>query len=94
MKPYNREEIREIINVRSKEEGVELSDDAIEYLTEVGLKTSLRYAVQLLAPSLELAKLQGRKKVTSDDVKRAQELFIDVKKSVSYLKSYEEMFLK
>ena len=94
MKPYTEDEIREIIKVRSREEGVELSDDAIEYLTKVGLETSLRYAVQLLAPSLEIAKLQGRNNVTSDDVKKAQEMFIDVKRSVSYLKSYEEKFLK
>ena len=94
MKPYSEEEVREIIKVRAKEEGVELTDDALELLTKIGLESSLRYAVQLLAPSLEVAKFQGRTKITSDDVRKAQEMFIDVKRSVSYLKEYEEKFLK
>jgi TBP-interacting protein len=94
MKPYTEDEIREILKVRAKEENVKLSDDALEALTKIGTETSLRYAVQLLAPSLEIAKYQGRDVVTSEDVKRVHEMFIDVKRSVSYLKKYEEMFLK
>jgi TBP-interacting protein len=94
MKPYTEDEIREILKVRAKEENVKLSDDALEVLTKIGTETSLRYAVQLLAPSLEVAKYQGRDVVTSEDVKRVHEMFIDVKRSVGYLKKYEEMFLK
>lgn len=94
MKPYTEDEVREIIKVRAKEENVKLSDDALELLTRIGAETSLRYAVQLLAPSLELAKYRGSDSVTAEDVKQAYEMFIDVKRSVSYLKSYEEKFLK
>ncbi|MEM4576940.1 MAG: RuvB-like helicase [Candidatus Nezhaarchaeales archaeon] len=94
MKPYTEDEVREIIKVRAKEENVKLSDDALELLMRIGAETSLRYAVQLLAPSLELAKYRGRDSVTAEDVKQAYEMFIDVKRSVSYLKSYEEKFLK
>ncbi|MEM0232786.1 MAG: RuvB-like domain-containing protein, partial [Candidatus Nezhaarchaeales archaeon] len=94
MRPYTEDEVKEILKVRAKEEGVKLSDDALEVLTKIGVESSLRYAVQLLAPALEIAKYQGRDVVTSEDVKRACEMFIDVKKSVSYLKKYEEMFLK
>ncbi len=43
--PYKKEEIREIVKIRAKEEKIEVSEEAIEYLAELGgEKTSLRYA--------------------------------------------------
>ncbi|MDI9619753.1 MAG: RuvB-like domain-containing protein [Candidatus Nezhaarchaeota archaeon] len=94
MRPYTEEEVKEIIKVRAKEEGVDLEDAALDTLTKIGLEASLRYAVQLLAPSLEVAKINKRTRVSVEDVKSAQEMFVDVKRSVSYLKSYEDRFLK
>jgi len=94
LRPYTEDEVREIIKVRAREEEVELSDEALQLLTKIGVEASLRYAVQLLAPSMEIAKINGRKSISSDDVKKACEMFIDVKRSVKYLKEYEEMFLK
>ena len=91
--PYNESEIEAIIRIRASEMGVELSDDALRKLTELGVKFSLRYAVQLLAPANEFAKLRNSDKIDVEDVERAAELFVDVSTSSSYLKKWEEKML-
>jgi TBP-interacting protein len=91
---YTADDIREILKIRAAEEKVELDEDALNKLVDVGVKGSLRYAVQLLSPSLELAKQRGRSKVTGEDVELAKELFVDVKQSMAYLKAYEDKLLK
>jgi len=92
--PYTPEEIREIISIRAEEEDVKLTKEALEELVKIGSESSLRYAVQLLEPARIIALREGREEVTVEDVRRARELFIDVKTSVNYLKQYEEKFLK
>ncbi|HIP25690.1 MAG TPA: RuvB-like helicase [Archaeoglobus profundus] len=91
--PYSREEIRKIIEIRAAEMGIILSDEALEKLTELGEKNSLRYATQLLAPAYELAKLRNSNKVELEDVERAASLFVDVNQSSEYLKKWEEKML-
>jgi len=54
-RPYTKEEIREILKIRAAEEKVELEEEALELLTEIGAEKSLRYAVQLLTPAKILA---------------------------------------
>ena len=93
-KPYSADEIREIIKIRAKEEEVDLTEEALEELTKIGTERSLRYAVQLLAPAKVIAENRGSKKVEAQDIRRAKELFVDVKESAKYLKEYEESFLK
>ena len=93
-KPYNREEIKEILKIRAKEEGVKIDDKALDSLTEIGLERSLRYAVQLLTPSRIIAKLRGSNNVEIADVERVKRLFADIRESARYLKEYEEKFLK
>ncbi|MFA4663177.1 RuvB-like helicase [Pyrococcus kukulkanii] len=86
--PYKKEEIREIVKIRAKEEGIELSDEALEYLAELGEKTSLRYAVQLLAPASIIA---GGKRVEKEHVEKAKEYFADVKRSIAFVEKLEGM---
>ncbi len=86
--PYKREEIREIVKIRAKEEKIEVSEEAIEYLAELGEKTSLRYAVQLLAPASVLAR-GGR--VEKEHVERAKEYFADIKRSIQFVEKLEGM---
>ncbi len=92
-RPYNKEEIRKILEIRLIEEKVEMEEDALEYLTEIGEKASLRYAVQLIAPASNIALYNKRRKISKEDVKEAEKLFADVKRSMKYLKEYEEMML-
>ena len=93
-RPYNAEEIREIIKIRASEEEIEITGEALEELVKIGVETSLRYAVQLMEPARIIAMNNGRSKVTVEDVKKAHSLFIDVNSSVKYLKEYEEKFMK
>jgi len=93
-KPYERDEIKSIIEVRTKEESVELSPEALEELTNVGLSSSLRYAVHLITPCYIIAKRKGKQRVEADDVKDAIELFVDLKTSIKTLKEYEELYMK
>lgn len=92
-KSYNKEEIRKIVEIRAKSEKIKLSEEALEYLTEIGSKTSLRYAIQLLAPAFEVAKEKKSEKIEKEHIVYVEKLFADVKKSVEYLKEYEKEFL-
>ena len=91
--PYSREEIQTIIEIRAAEMGITLSKEALEKLTQLGVENSLRYATQLLAPANEFAKLRNSGKVEIEDVERGAEIFVDVTKSSSYLKRWEEKMI-
>ncbi len=92
--PYEAEAVREILKIRAGEENIKLSDDALEFLTELGVKVSLRYAIQLMAPAFERAKLNGRNEVTREDIEALRGVFASVEESVEHLKQYEEKYLK
>jgi len=92
-RPYKKEEIKKILQIRMAEEKIDMEDDALEYLTEIGIQASLRYAVQLMAPAANIARNNNRRKIKKEDVEKARELFHDVKRSVEYLKEYEKMML-
>ncbi|MCS7364427.1 MAG: hypothetical protein NDF54_03190 [archaeon GB-1867-035] len=91
---YSAEEIKEILQIRAREEKVKLSEEALETLTKIGEETSLRYAAQMLTPAQIIAKRKGRDTVTAEDVKEIRTLFADVKQSSEYLKKYEAEMLK
>jgi TBP-interacting protein len=93
-RPYNSDEVREIIKIRAEEMEIELTNEALEKLVELGVKKSLRYAVQLMEPARILAETRGSSKIEARDVENASKLFIDVSMSVEYLKQYEEKFMK
>ncbi len=93
-RPYNADEIKEILRIRADEEDIPLSEEALEELTKIGVERSLRYAVQLMEPARILAEREGRTKVTAEDVKKAATYFVDIKESIKYVQEYEEKFLK
>ncbi len=86
-KKYDPDDMRDIIKTRARKEGIKISEDALDYLVEIGQKASLRYAIQLLAPAWELS---GKKEITKKYVERVSKLFADVKRSVDYLKKMEQ----
>lgn len=49
--PYDADEIKRIVRVRSTTEGVAISDAAIDKIAEHGVRISLRYCLQLLTPA-------------------------------------------
>jgi len=91
--PYDRESIREILKIRAIEEKIDIEDAALEKLTEIGERSSLRYAVQLLSLASQNARRQKREKVTAEDVERVSTLFMDINEAAEYLKKYEERML-
>jgi DNA helicase TIP49, TBP-interacting protein len=94
VRPYSRDEIKEIIKVRAEEEEVNLTEEALELLADLGVKYSLRYSIQLLRPSSVVASKKGRSDVKAEDVTEASKLFIDTKRSLQFIKEFEEKLLK
>ncbi len=94
-KKYTEKDIRDILDERCKIEKIEITKDALEFLTQLGVKTSLRHAIQLLAPASQISKvnLDAVKKVDLDAVRKAAKLFVDVKESVKYLEEMSKEFL-
>lgn len=91
--PYSLEEMVQILAIRAATEGLEVEEDALATLGEVGSRTSLRYAVQLLTPSRILATTQGRDSISKDDVDEVDSLFCDAKASAKRLAEQDELYL-
>ncbi|MEM3555591.1 MAG: RuvB-like helicase [Candidatus Micrarchaeia archaeon] len=91
--PYSKEEVAEIIKIRCREEKVQLSNDAFEYLTKIGVEKSLRYATQLLAPASELAEKDKKETIEKKHIEVAEKLFVDVEKSIEHVKKFEKSFM-
>ncbi|MEM3626941.1 MAG: RuvB-like domain-containing protein [Candidatus Bathyarchaeia archaeon] len=90
---YDAESIREILRIRAREEKVTVEDDALEKLTNIGAKSSLRYAVQLLSLAAQNSKVMKRNSVTVEDVDRVSSLFMDISEATEHLKKYEEKLM-
>ena len=78
---------------RCDEEDITLEEDAMELLTKIGTETSLRYVMQLITSSALVCSKRNGKNVSVDDIKRVYSLFVDVKRSVEFLKEYENEFM-
>jgi RuvB-like protein 2 len=90
---YNSDEIRTILSIRAQEEEVELSNDALALLTKIGQETSLRYALNLIAISQQIALKRRSTIIDLPDIKRAYMLFFDSERSVQYLEEYSNMLI-
>ena len=83
--PYVEDEIRQVIRIRTATEGIAVSEDALNKLTELGKRTSLRFALQLLAPASVLTNVMGRSEITVEDIEQTEELFLDARSSARQL---------
>jgi RuvB-like protein 2 len=63
--PYTEKEVRQILSIRCEEEDVEMTEEALEILTQIGLETSLRYSIHLITA----ANLVSRKRKVSHTLK-------------------------
>merc|ERR1712072_841506 len=58
--PYAEKEVRKILDIRAEEEDVEMTDEAKELLTKIGLESTLRYSIHLImAANLACLKRKG-----------------------------------
>jgi RuvB-like protein 1 (pontin 52) len=85
--PYAEEEIKTIIGMRARIEGLTLPEDTLAALASVGANQSLRYAIQLLAPANVCAQAAGRGQIAPEDVDTIRGLFLDTKSSTAILES-------
>lgn len=79
--PYDANDIKTIVQIRAKTEQLNIDEAAISTIAEIGVKSSLRYALQLMTPASVIAKSMNRVKIEVSDVQECQELFIDAGRS-------------
>jgi len=91
--PYVQEEMIQILKIRSQTEGIQVDEDSLQFLGEIGVKTTLRYAVQLLTPSHLLSKINGRDTILKEDVEEISDLFYDAKSSAKVLSADKDKYL-
>lgn len=87
--PYSLEEMIQIIAVRAETESIQIDEEGIAILGEIGARTSLRYAVQMLTPSRIVAQTAGRDLIKATDIEEVDELFFDAKASARKLATTE-----
>eukprot|EP01114_Cavostelium_apophysatum_P009682 TRINITY_DN2291_c0_g1_i2.p1 TRINITY_DN2291_c0_g1~~TRINITY_DN2291_c0_g1_i2.p1 ORF type:complete len:396 (-),score=132.85 TRINITY_DN2291_c0_g1_i2:60-1247(-) len=92
--PYALPEIMQILHIRATVEGISIADDALASLGQIGTKTSLRYACQLLTPAKILSRTSGKTQITKEDIDELGTLFLDAKASAHQLKEHEAKYLK
>jgi RuvB-like protein 1 (pontin 52) len=83
--PYSLEEMVQIVSIRAETESIQVEEEALAAMGEIGARTSLRYAVQLLTPANILAQTAGRELIRAADVEEVDELFKDAKASAKLL---------
>ncbi len=93
-KEYDEASIGEILRIRARTENIKLDEGALEKLTKIGARSSLRYAVLLLSLAAQNAREVGHEKVNVEDIERVDDLFMDVNEASMYLKEYEERMMK
>jgi len=79
------EDIRKILEIKATADGIELSPEALDMLTNIGVKRTLRYAAQLLQPARVIAEISGSNIVKPEHVERVMGVYLDFRDSINYL---------
>ena len=91
--PYTEDDLSHILKIRCEEEDVIVDDNALKILTKTAFTTSLRYAIQMITSAAIVAKKRKSQKVEKQDIKKIYNLFMDEKRSMSYLNEYQDQFM-
>jgi len=83
----------QILSIRSQIEGLVVEEEAFAYLGEIGVRSTLRYAVQLLTPAKVLVTTSGREAITKEDIEEIDGLFYDAKASAKLLLEQQAGYL-
>jgi len=92
--PYALHEIVQILSIRSQIEGINVDEEAFAYLGEIGVRSTLRYAVQLLTPCKVLVGTNGREQINKEDIEEIDSLFYDAKASAKLLLEQQAGYLQ
>ena len=91
--PYTEDELRKILDIRCEEEDVEMSEDAKQLLTKIGLDTSLRYAIQLITAADIASHKRKAEEVDIEDISKVYTLFVDIERSTQYMLEYQDQYM-
>lgn len=91
--PYALQEIVQILSIRSQIEGLTIDEEAFAYLGEIGVRSTLRYAIQLLTPAKVLVNTSGRESIGKEDIEEIDGLFYDAKASAKLLLEQQAGYL-
>lgn len=91
--PYALQEIVQILSIRSQIEGLTVDEEAFAYLGEIGVRSTLRYAIQLLTPAKVLVNTSGRESIGKEDIEEIDGLFYDAKASAKLLLEQQAGYL-
>ena len=92
--PYSSQEMAQILSIRAQTEDINISDDALAALSQLGTQTTLRYSVQLLTPANLLGRINGRSEIQKTDIEEITQLFLDAKQSAKILAEKKDKFMK
>ncbi|KAG2431451.1 hypothetical protein HXX76_009466 [Chlamydomonas incerta] len=91
--PYTLPEMVQILAIRAQVEGIGIDEESLAFLGEVGERTSLRHAVQLLTPAAMLARTNGRDAIVRADLEEVDNLFHDAKYSARLLAEQADKYI-
>lgn len=74
-------------------EGIGIDEESLAFMGEVGERTSLRHAVQLLTPAMMLARTNGRDEISRGDLDECDSLFHDAKFSAKLLAEQADKYI-
>ncbi|CAG9785205.1 unnamed protein product [Diatraea saccharalis] len=92
--PYNKAELLQILKLRANTEGIAIEEEALSALAEVGAKSTLRYAAQLLTPAMLSARAEGASRITPVHIQAVNTLFLDAKSSARILTQHSDKYMK
>merc|ERR1711924_60089 len=92
--PYSLQEIVQILAIRSLIEGTTVDEEAFAYLGEIGVRSTLRYAVQLLTPAKVVVGTNGCETIGKEDIEEIDSLFFDAKASAKLLAEQKAGYLQ
>jgi RuvB-like protein 1 (pontin 52) len=90
---YGPTEMIQILAIRAQVEEIDIDEESLAYLGEIGQQTSLRHAIQLLSPASVVAKTNGREKICKADLEEVSGLYLDAKSSARLLQEQQERYI-
>nr|VDC86106.1 unnamed protein product [Brassica rapa] len=90
---YNPSEMIQIIAIRAQVEELTVDEECLVLLGDIGQRTSLRHAVQLLSPASIVAKMNGRDSICKADIEEVTSLYLDAKSSAKLLHEQQEKYI-
>ncbi|KAG6534654.1 hypothetical protein ZIOFF_008557 [Zingiber officinale] len=96
---YGLTEMIQILAIRAQVEEIDIDEDSLAYLGEIGQQASLRHlanpwhAIQLLSPASIVAKTNGRDRICKADLVEVTTLYLDAKSSARLLQEQQERYI-